>query len=151
LATWESLEKYYEAPDWFLDAKFGIYFHWGVYSVPAYGSEWYPINIHIENRREYMFHQEKYGTPLKFGYHDYVPLFKAENFNPGEWADLYVKAGARFVGPVAEHHDSFSMWDSKHTPWNSTDKGPKRDITGDLAQSIRSRGLKFITTFHHAR
>ena len=150
-ADWESLSRHNEEPEWFKDAKFGIYFHWGVYSVPAYGSEWYPRNMHFPGHDVNSHHLEKYGHPSEFGYHDFVPMFKAEKFNPEEWADLFVKAGARFAGPVAEHHDGFSMWDSEASPWNSMDKGPKRDITGELKQSITERGMKFITTFHHAK
>jgi len=148
---WKSLSRHEAAPKWFRDAKFGIYFHWGVYSVPAFGSEWYPRNMHLKNRREHKHHVEKYGGPEKFGYDDFVPLFKAEKFDAERWADLFEKAGARFVGPVAEHHDGFAMWASKLTPWNAKDAGPKRDITGELAQAARKRGMKFVATFHHAR
>ena len=150
-ATWESLEKHDPAPEWFRDAKFGIYFHWGVYSVPAFGSEWYPRNMHLKDQREYKHHVETWGDPAEFGYHDFVPMFKAEKFDADEWAELFAKAGARFAGPVAEHHDGFAMWASKQTPWNAGDKGPKRDITGELEKAIRARGMKFVTTFHHAR
>jgi alpha-L-fucosidase len=158
-ADWESLKKHNPAPEWFRDAKFGIYFHWGVYSVPAFGSEWYPRNMHNksgDNRNpgpslEYKNHVAKYGEPTEFGYHDFVPMFKAEKFDADEWAELFKKAGARFAGLVAEHHDGYSMWASKLTPWNVKDIGPKRDITGELARAIRKRGMKFVTTFHHAR
>lgn len=150
-ANWESLSKHNDEPEWFQNAKLGIYFHWGVYSVPAFGSEWYPRNMHFKNSAEYKNHIEKYGTPSKFGYHDFVPMFKAENFNANEWADLFRKAGARFAGLVAEHHDGFSMWDSDVTPWNTMDKGPHKDITGELEKAIKGNGMKFITTFHHAR
>jgi alpha-L-fucosidase len=149
--TWESLSRHEAAPEWFQDAKFGIYFHWGVYAVPAYGSEWYPRWMHFEGTREYQHHLEKYGHPSEFGYHDFIPMFRAEHFNADEWADLFVKAGARFAGPVAEHHDGFAMWDSKATPWNAKEMGPKRDITGELEKAIKERGMKFITTFHHAK
>jgi alpha-L-fucosidase len=87
--TWESLARHNEQPDWFQDAKFGIYFHWGVYSVPAYGDEWYPRWMHYEIRDEYRHHVEKYGHPSEFGYHDFVPMFKAENFDAEEWAELF--------------------------------------------------------------
>ncbi|MCP4312304.1 MAG: alpha-L-fucosidase [Bacteroidetes bacterium] len=150
-SSWESLSQHEAAPEWFRDAKLGIYFHWGVYSVPAYGNEWYPRWMHFEGNDYYEHHLAKYGHPSEFGYHDFVPIFKAENFDAGEWADLFVKAGARFAGPVAEHHDGFSMWDSEATPWNAADMGPKRDITGELAKAIRERDMKFITTFHHAK
>lgn len=149
--TWESLARHNEQPDWFQDAKFGIYFHWGVYSVPAYGDEWYPRWMHYEIRDEYRHHLEKYGHPSEFGYHDFVPMFKAENFNAEEWAELFYKAGARYAGPVAEHHDGFAMWQSDITPWNAADRGPMKDITGELEKAIRARGMKFITTFHHDR
>ena len=149
--TWESLAKHTEAPEWFRDDKFGIYFHWGVYCVPAFGSEWYPRTMHIKANREYKHHMETYGDPTKFGYADFVPMFQAEKFNADEWAELFVQAGARFAGPVAEHHDGFAMWDSEVTPWNAKDMGPKRDITGELEKAIRKRGMKFVATFHHAR
>ncbi len=149
--TWESLSKVDVAPQWFRDAKFGIYFHWGVYSVPAFGSEWYPRNMYNIEGREYRHHVETWGEPNAFGYPDFVPLFKAEKFDADEWVDLFVQAGARFAGPVAEHHDGFAMWKSGVTPWNAANMGPRRDITGELEKAIRRRELKFITTFHHAR
>jgi len=153
-ADWESLKKHDEAPEWFRDAKFGIYFHWGVYSVPAYGSEWYPRHMHMKTGRRsrcYKHHVENYGEPNEFGYHDFVPMFKAEHFNAEEWAELFKKAGAKYAGPVCEHHDGFSMWDSELTPWNAADTGPKRDTTGQLEKAIRKQGMKFVTTFHHER
>ncbi len=150
-ADWESLNRHEQAPEWFRDDKFGIYFHWGVYSVPAFGNEWYPRNMHLKGRRENAHHLEKYGDPVEFGYDKFVPQFTAEKFDADEWAELFVKAGARFAGPVAEHHDGFSMWASKLTPWNAKNKGPRRDLTGELAQAIRKRGMKFVTSFHHAR
>jgi len=150
-ADWESLSQHNASPEWFQDAKLGIYFHWGVYSVPAYGSEWYPRNMHFENHDIYRHHVETYGHPSEFGYHDFVPMFKAEHFDAEEWADLFQKAGARFAGPVAEHHDGFSMWDSEATPWNAADMGPEKDITGELAKALKKRDMKLITTFHHAK
>lgn len=150
-ADWESLSKHDVETDWFMDAKLGIYFHWGVYSVPAFGSEWYPRNMHDKGSEVYEYHVRNYGDPSEFGYHDFVPLFKAENFSADEWADLFVKAGARFAGLVAEHHDGWAMWDSELTPWNAVDKGPKRDLMGELEKAIRARGMRFATTFHHAR
>lgn len=149
--SWESLAKHNASPDWFRDAKLGIYFHWGIYSVPAYSTEWYPRWMHFENHDIYRHHVETYGHPSEFGYHDFVPMFKAEYFDAAEWADLFQKAGARFAGPVAEHHDGFSMWDSEVTPWNVADMGPKKDITGLLATELKKRDMKLITTFHHAK
>ncbi|AUP78536.1 alpha-L-fucosidase [Flavivirga eckloniae] len=148
--NWESLSKHNQSPEWLADAKLGIYFHWGVYSVPAYGSEWYPFQMY-RNTNTSKHHIKTYGPLSEFGYHDFVPMFKGEAFDPEEWAELFKNTGARFAGPSAQHHDGFAMWDSKVNPWNSADKGPKQDITGKLEKSIKSRGMKFITTFHHAR
>ncbi|MFY0625767.1 MAG: alpha-L-fucosidase [Reichenbachiella sp.] len=150
-ADWKSLAKHNEAPEWFQDAKLGIYFHWGIYSVPAHSSEWYPYGMHREDNGVYKHHLETYGHPSDFGYHNFVPFFKAEYFDADEWAELFLQSGAKFAGPVAEHHDGFSMWESEITPFNAVDKGPKRDITGELAKAIKARDMKFITTFHHAR
>lgn len=149
-ADWESLKKHNEEPEWIKDAKFGIYFHWGVYSVPAAFNEWYPRSMHFPGR-VFEHHVKTYGHPSEFGYHDFVPMFKAAYFNADEWAELFHKAGAKFAGPVAEHHDGFSMWDSDITPWNAMDKGPHKDITGLMAKALKERNMKLITTFHHAK
>jgi len=148
---WESLGKHNESPDWFKNAKLGIYFHWGLYSVPAYGNEWYPKWMHFKDNEFYKYHVETYGELSEFGYHDFAPLFKAEKFEPEVWAQLFKDSGAQFAGPVAEHHDGYAMWDSDITPWNTMDTGPKRDITGDLEKAIKDKGMKFITAFHHAK
>lgn len=148
--SWESLAEVNEAPEWFRDAKIGIYFHWGVYSVPAFGNEWYPRNMHV-NKHIKAHHVKTWGEIETFGYADFVPMFKAEKFDADDWAELFIQSGARFAGPVAEHHDGFAMWDSELTPWDAADKGPKRDITGELEKAIRKRGMKFVATFHHAR
>ncbi len=149
--TLESLTRRDPAPEWFRDAKVGIYFHWGVYSVPAFGNEWYPCNMFNKGSRENRHHIATWGDPAKFGYHDFIPLFKAERFDAAEWADLFAAAGARFAGPVAEHHDNFAMWDSKVHRWNAAAMGPRRDLTGELARAIRARGMKLVTTFHHEK
>ena len=141
-ATWESLKKY-EAPEWFKDAKFGIFIHWGVYAVPAKGSEWYPRQMYDKNDRTYHHHRSVWGEPSEFGYKDMVPLFRAENWDPAAWAKLFKDAGATYVIPTGEHHDGFVLWDSKLTPWTATKKGPKRDLIGDLAKAVRGEGLKF--------
>lgn len=150
-ADWESLSKHNQGPEWFADAKLGIYFHWGVYSVPAYFSEWYPFFMFREGTDVQKHHLAKYGPLKEFGYHDFVPEFKAEKFDAAEWAELFKRSGAKFAGPVAQHHDGYAMWDSAVNPWNSADTGPKRDITGEIAKEIRNRGMKLIATFHHAR
>ncbi len=146
-----SLVRHTAAPKWLKDAKLGIYFHWGVYSVPAFDSEWYPRKMHMLGDRVNEHHRQTYGDPSEFGYHHFIPMFRAEHFAPDEWADLFQQAGARFGGLVAEHHDGFSMWASEVTPWNAKDMGPKRDILGELFHSLEKRGLKTIATFHHAR
>ena len=128
VADWDSLAKYDETAEWFKDAKFGIYAHWGVLSVPAYANDWYPRNMHIEGTDEYKHHVETYGPHSKFGYHDYVPMFKAEKFDADAWAELWKKAGAKFGGIVAIHHDGWSNWASEINPWNSVDMGPQKDI-----------------------
>ncbi|WP_194768461.1 alpha-L-fucosidase [Tamlana sp. I1] len=150
-ANWESLAKYDEAAEWFKDAKFGIYAHWGVMSVPAYANDWYARNMHIEGSNEYKHHVETYGEPSKFGYHDFVPMFKAEHFNAQVWADLFEKSGAKFAGLVAEHHDGWSNWGSKINPWNAVDKGPKRDVYGELSEAIHKKNMKLVASFHIAR
>ncbi|MEM9658829.1 MAG: alpha-L-fucosidase, partial [Planctomycetota bacterium] len=149
--NWQSLSRHKAAPEWFQDSKLGIYFHWGVYCVPAFGNEWYPRHMHLKERPEYKHHVQTYGDPTQHGYEKFVPHFTAEKFDAAEWAALFKRAGARFAGPVAEHHDGFSMWDSKHTPWNAAERGPRRDITGELAEAIRQQDMRLITTFHHAR
>lgn len=151
---WDNLRSHQAQPEWFLDGKVGIYFHWGVYSVPAYGNEWYMKWMHTTEgakRHYYEHHRKTWGEPDEFGYHDFVPMFTAKHFDADEWADLFVKSGARWAGPVCEHHDGYSMWDSDITPWNAADTGPKRDITGELEKAIKGRNMKFVTTFHHER
>lgn len=148
VATWESVITH-DTPDWFRDSKFGIYFHWGPYSVPAYKTEWYSHYMYDKSHEIHAYHVEKYGSLDKFGYKDFIPMFTAENFNADEWVSLFQKAGARFTGPVAEHADGFAMWDSKLTSWDSRDMGPKRDIVGEMEKAVRKTDMKFITTFHH--
>jgi alpha-L-fucosidase len=155
--NWESLAKHNIEPEWFKDAKFGIYFHWGPYSVPAFSSEWYPRWMYFKDRGDgwgnevYPYHKKTYGEPEDFNYHDFIPMFKAEHFDAADWANLFQKSGAKFAGPVAQHHDGFAMWDSDLNPMNSMDKGPKKDITGELFAELKKRDMKTIATFHHAR
>jgi alpha-L-fucosidase len=115
---WESLQKY-EVPAWYEDAKFGIFIHWGVYSVPAFSNEWYPRNMYERGSEVYKHHIASYGTQDKFGYKDFVPMFKAEHFDPAAWAELFKKSGAKYVVPVAEHHDGFAMYDSGLSDWTA--------------------------------
>lgn len=150
---WSSLRTH-NTPQWLRDAKFGIYTHWGIYSVPACGPNgtWYPFFIYRPggNSPQYDYHVKSYGPPEKFGYKDFIPMFTAEHFNADEWAELFADSGARFAGPVAEHHDGFSMWNSKINEWNAYKMGPKRDVVGELAKACRKNDLRFMVALHHA-
>ena len=151
-ADWASL-KTHPVPQWLREGKFGIYTHWGVYSVPAKGpnATWYANIVYWEPGSPERKHWEQtYGPLEQFGYKDLIPRFTGEKFNAEEWADLFQKAGARFAGPVAEHHDGFAMWDTKYSPWNAAKMGPKRDVVGELAKAIKKRDMKFVAAFHHA-
>jgi alpha-L-fucosidase len=147
LPTWESLRNY-RAPQWYMGGKFGIFIHWGLYCVPAFGNEWYPRNMYIRGSKEYQHHLETYGSHSQFGYKDFIPLFKAERFDAYAWAKLFRKAGARFVVPVAEHHDGFPMYDCSFTRWSAAKMGPKRDIIGELAKAVRQEGMVFGVSSH---
>ncbi|HTQ28164.1 MAG TPA: alpha-L-fucosidase, partial [Puia sp.] len=145
--TWESLNTH-RTPEWYRDAKFGIFIHWGVYSVPAFGSEWYPRKMYDRGSAEYKHHIETYGSQDKFGYKDFIPLFTAQHFDPVAWAALFKKSGARYVVPVAEHHDGFAMYHTDLSRWNAFNMGPKRDIIGELAAALRKEGLIFGVSSH---
>ena len=154
LPTWNSLRKK-TTPQWFRDAKFGIYTHWGVYAVPAKGpnATWYPLAIYFdefEDNVQAKYHVETYGRPSEFGYKDFIPMFTAEKFDADEWAELFKRSGAKYAGPVAEHHDGFSMWDTAYTEWNAVNMGPKRDVVGELERAIRGQDMRFMVALHHA-
>jgi len=146
-ADWQSLQKY-EVPDWYKDAKFGIFIHWGVYSVPAYGNEWYPRNMYRQGSDENKHHLSTYGPLTKFGYKDFIPMFRAEHFDPVAWARLFQEAGAKYVVPVFEHHDGFAMYDSGLSDWTVAKMGPRRDVHGELAKAIRAEGLRLGVSSH---
>jgi alpha-L-fucosidase len=151
-SSWNSV-KNHAIPQWLRDGKFGIYTHWGVYAVPAQGpnATWYANKLYTNpDGPERKYHESTYGPLEKFGYKDFIPMFTGERFNADEWADLFQKAGARFAGPVAEHHDGFSMWDTKYSEWNASRMGPRRDVVGELSRAIKKRNMKFVTAFHHA-
>jgi alpha-L-fucosidase len=148
-ADWDSLAAY-RTPEWFRDAKFGIFLHWGVYSVPAYANEWYSRNMYIRDNDAYKHQVATYGPLSKFGYKDFIPMFKAQHFDPAAWVDLFAQAGARYVVPVAEHCDGFAMYASDMTPWNAAAMGPHRDVVGELATATRARGLRFGVSSHVA-
>lgn len=147
--TWESLRQY-EIPEWYIDAKFGIFIHWGVYSVPAFGNEWYPRRMYLEGSAEYEHHRQTYGPHTEFGYKDFIPMFTAEKFDAAAWAQLFKEAGARFVMPVAEHHDGFPLYDSDLSEWTAAKMGPRRDIIGELAGATRQQGMVFCVSSHRA-
>jgi alpha-L-fucosidase len=157
--TWQSLQANYKVPSWFVGAKFGIFIHWGLFSVPAHGNEWYEKWMYAGGDDSTVksmhggsnfvaWHAEQFGPQDKFGYKDFIPMFKAEKFDPNAWAELFKKAGARFVVPGAEHHENFAMWDSQVTPFNAMKMGPKRDVIGELSQAVRKQGLKFGVANH---
>ncbi len=145
--TWESLSQY-RAPEWYERAKLGIFIHWGVYSVPAFGSEWYSRNMYIRGTKEFEHHVKTWGPQKEFGYKDFIPLFKAEKFDPAEWAELFRAAGARYVVPVAEHHDGFQMYQSRLSHWNAFEMGPRRDVLGELTAEFEKRGLVPCASSH---
>lgn len=138
--SWESLSAYRQ-PLWFNRLKFGIFIHWGLYSVPAFDNEWYSRNMYIQGTEAFKHHVATYGPQSEFGYKDFIPLFKAERFDPEAWAQLFADAGARYVVPVAEHHDGFQMYRSDISHWNAFEMGPKRDILGELTASCRAKGM----------
>jgi len=167
--NWESLRTNYKVPDWFRGAKFGIFMHFGIFSVPAHGNEWYEkflyaggddsvlkvlggndmaLGVNNGPRSTRAWHTQHFGPVDKFGYKDFIPMFKAEHFDADAWATLFQKAGARYVMPGAQHHENFAMWDSKVTPFNSMQMGPKRDIIGELAVAVRKHGMKLGVANH---
>ena len=167
--SWESLKENYKVPGWFKGAKFGIFMHFGIFSVPAHGNEWYEKFLYAGGDDSVLkvlggndfalganngpnstraWHTQHFGPVDKFGYKDFIPMFKAEHFDADAWATLFQKAGARYVMPGAQHHENFAMWDSKVTPFNSMQMGPKRDIIGELAIAVREHGMKLGVANH---
>jgi alpha-L-fucosidase len=144
--TWDSLKAHYKVPRWFQEAKFGIFMHWGLYSVPAHHNEWY--EKHMYSNAELAWHTEHFGAPDVFGYKDFIPKFTASKWDPEAWALLFKKAGAKYVIPTAQHHDNFSLWNSKANPINAFNMGPHRDLIGDLSKAVRAQGLKFGVSNH---
>lgn len=151
--NWNSLENY-EIPQWYKDAKFGIFIHWGVYSVPAAINEWYPRMMYIDQKtwrgNAYQHHLETYGPHKDFGYKDFIPQLTADKFDAAQWAALFKEAGARYIVPVAEHHDGFPMYDCSYTKWNAVKMGPKRDVIGELEKTVRAEGMRFGVSSHRA-
>ena len=154
-ADWSSLAENGVA-DWYLDAKFGIFIHWGAYAVPAIGNEWYPRRMYLDeldrrrNLNYFEHHRTTWGPHKTFGYKDFIPMFKAEAYDPEAWADLFRDAGARYVVPVGEHHDGFAMYASSYTDWDASQMGPGRDVIAELERAVRARGMKFGVSSHRA-
>jgi alpha-L-fucosidase len=149
--NWESIKQHKGAPEWFLDAKLGIYTHWGPITKAnehcpnhAYGRDMYN-----PEKKQYPYHVKTHGDPKEVGYKDIIPMFQPVDFDADEWADLFKESGARFAGPVAMHHDNFAMWGSEVTPWN-IERTFGRDTCAELEKAIRARGMKFVASFHHA-
>ncbi len=151
-ADWDSLTRY-RCPDWFRDAKFGIWSHWGPQAVPE-GGDWYARNLYVQGHDAHRLHLQKFGHPSRVGYKDIIPLWKAENFDAAH-ADrlmrLYRAAGARYFVSMGVHHDNFDLWNSKHHRWNAVNMGPKKDIVGIWAAAARDHGLRFGVSEHLER
>ena len=147
--TWESL-KHYQTPEWYRDAKFGIWAHWGPQCQPERG-DWYARGMYEEGRDQYKFHLATYGHPSKFGFKDVIHQWKAENWNPEKLMALYKRAGAQYFVVLANHHDNFDNYDSKYQPWNAVNLGPKKDLIAGWARAARDNGLRFGVSVHASR
>lgn len=147
--NWRSLSGH-KTPEWYYRDKLGIFIHWGIYSVPAYGNEWYSRAMYDDNVREFQHHIDTYGPQNEFGYKDFIPMFKGEKFDANAWVSLFKRAGARFVMPVCEHHDGFAMYDTEFNRWNATLMGPMRDVAGELKAACQEQGLTFCASTHRA-
>ncbi len=137
--SWDSLSQY-QVPDWYRDAKFGLWAHWGPQCEPAYG-DWYAQQMYNEGSGAYKYHCEKYGHPSKFGFKDVINVWKADKWNPEELLSLYKRAGAQFFVGMANHHDNLDLYPNKYHSWNSTRVGPRKDIIGGWAKAARANGL----------
>ena len=144
--TWSSLENY-QVPEWFRNAKFGIWAHWGPQCVEGSG-DWMARSMYLEGSAEYKYHVEHYGHPSEVGFKDIIPLFKAEKWNPDALVAFYKKIGAQYFFALGNHHDNFDLWDSKYQAWNSKNMGPKRDILAEWEQAARKYELPFGISFH---
>ena len=157
--TWESLDTH-PVPEWYHDAKLGIFVHWGVYSVPAWAptdaeiggdhaspyAEWYPYYMYDEDSPTHAYHVAEYGEDVE--YDDFIREWNATEWDPAEWADLFADVGARYVVLTGEHHDGFPLWDTHYTKYSAAQMGPERDLVGDLAAAVRDRGLRFGASYH---
>ncbi len=148
-ADWASLSGH-KTPDWYVQAKLGIFIHWGVYSVPAYACEWYPRWMYNPGSREYEYHKKNFGDPKVFGYKDFIPMFKGENFDAEKWVELFKRAGARYIMPVCEHHDGFAIYASELNRWNAAEMGPCRNVIAEIRKACEDQGLVFCGSSHRA-
>lgn len=144
--TWESLQTY-EVPEWFRNAKFGIWAHWGPQCVEGSG-DWMARSLYMEGTREYKFHVEHYGHPSEFGFKDILPLFKAEKWNPDSLVAYYKQIGAQYFFALGNHHDNYDLWDSQYQRWNSVNIGPQKDILAGWAAAAKKYGLHFGVSLH---
>lgn len=157
--TWESLDSH-AVPEWYREAKLGIFIHWGVYSVPAWAptdaeiggetaspyAEWYPYYMYEEGSPTQEYHKSTYGEDVE--YVDFIDDWDADEWNPMEWASLFKDVGAGYIVLTGEHHDGFPLWDSHYTKYNAAEMGPERDLVGDLAEAVREHGLRFSPSYH---
>lgn len=146
---WDSL-GHFRAPAWFEESRFGIFIHWGLYSIAAHANEWYSRNMYMKDKEEWEYHRKTFGEHTEFGYKDFIPLFTAERFDPEEWISLFKETGAKYIFPVAEHHDGFQMYRSAVSKYNTWDMGPHRDILGELKDAADRADLVFCTSSHRA-
>ncbi len=147
--NWESFTDY-EIPAWYHDAKFGIFIHWGVYSVPAHNGEWYPRKMYLSDQEEFTYHRENFGDQTEFGYKDFIPQFTADKFDADEWLKVVKDSGAKYIVPVAEHHDGFSLYDNSYSRWDSVEMGPKRDVIAELKAASEKADIYFGLSSHRA-
>lgn len=146
---WQSLSAH-KTPDWYYQGKLGIFIHWGIYSVPAFGNEWYSRNMYNKEDRAFEHHVKTYGPQKEFGYKDFIPMFRGERFDADAWIRTFREAGAKFVVPVMEHHDGFAMYDTAFNRWNAKNMGPCRDVGGELKAACDAQGLQFCASTHRA-
>ncbi|XEV07286.1 hypothetical protein FSHL1_012573 [Fusarium sambucinum] len=149
-ATWESTDKHNAAPEWYRDAKFGVYWHWGAFTTAQYASEWYPRNMYEPDSEQRKHHTETYGPPEEWGYENFIKGAKDKKDNFVQFKPAVKASGAQFAGPVAEHHDGFSMWDSKVNEWNPVNYGPKLDLLKLWADLVRENDMKLVVAMHQA-
>lgn len=148
-ADWQSLSGH-NVPKWYYRDKFGIFIHWGIYSVPAFGNEWYSRNMYDKNDRDFEYHVKTYGNQKNFGYKDFIKMFRGENFDADKWVSIFKDCGAKFVMPVCEHHDGFAMYKTEFNRWNSANMGPCRDVAGEIKSACEKQGLTFCASTHRA-